>query len=90
MRGTVNTFFRGSIPLGAFMFLSRTGIVYHHISPPFVYFLPLLPSPCLGSLGIRDALALGCLPRHTAYGTLAKASLPRQPRHKGCFSKGYA
>ena len=75
MRGTVNTFFRGSIPLGAFMFLSRTGIVYHHISPPLCLLLTLTP------------LSLPRLPRHTAYGTLAKASLPR---HTGCFSKGYA
>ena len=45
MRGTVNTFFRGSIPLGAFMFLSRTGIVYHHISPPLSTSYPYSPLP---------------------------------------------
>ena len=50
MRGTVNTFFRGSIPLGAFMFLYSLS---SHI-PPFVYFLPLLPSASL-ALACRTA-----------------------------------
>ena len=78
MRGTVNTFFRGSIPLGAFMFLSRTGIVYHHISPPFVYFLPLLPSPCLGCLGIRPTAPLLKRPCLGIRDALARD----MPRHK--------